>query len=111
MNTSKILIFDSHQKFLISKKTALSFWDVLAWIVLVLLVFWLILKMFGIINTPILIEYAPYFGIAYLGGWAMHTLARATRDIRDIKRNLSFLNKKTTEIDKDLEIIKEKCKK
>lgn len=92
-------------------KRGLSFWDILAWIVLALLVLWLILKMLGIINTPVLIEYAPYFGIAYLGGWAMHTLVRATGDISDIKRNLSFLNRKTIEIDKDLEIIKDKCKK
>jgi len=64
--------------------------------------------MFGVINIPELLIYAPYFGAVYLAGWAMSNLVRTTEDIKDIRRNLSFLNKKTIEIDKDLEIIKSK---
>lgn len=66
-------------------KKGLSFWDTLAWIILGLILIWVILKVSGILSTPNLLEYAPYFGIVYLAGWAMHKLERATEDIRDFK--------------------------
>ena len=67
-------------------KKGLSIWDVIAWIVLVLILVWLILKVFGIINTPILIEYAPYFGAVYLAGWQIHKLASVASDVRELKK-------------------------
>lgn len=80
----------------------MSFWDVLAWIVLFLILVWVILKSFGIINTPALIEYAPILGAVYLAGWAMHKLETATEEIKDIK---GFNKATATEINK----IKENC--
>jgi len=88
------------------KRGRISFWDVLAWIVLGLILLWLILRVAGIINTLALIEYAPYFGAVYIAGWAMSVLVRATQDISGMKRNLSFLNKNFHELDKSIEIIR-----
>ncbi len=90
-------------------KIGMSFWDVLAWVVLASILLWLILKVAGVINTPILIEYAPYFGAVYLAGWAMSVLVRATQDINGMKRNLSFLNRNFHDLDKSVEIIKSNC--
>ena len=84
----------------------MSFWDILAWVALFLIVVWLVLKTFGIISTPAYLEYAPIYGAVYIAGWAMSTLVRATQDINGLKRNLSFLNKKVIELDKDMEFIK-----
>lgn len=67
-------------------KKGMSFWDALAWIVLFLIVVWLILKMFGIINTPEIIEYAPIFGVVYIAGWAMHKLDSVAEDVKDLKK-------------------------
>ena len=67
-------------------KKVLSIWDIIAWIVLAGILLWLILKVFGIINTPILIEYAPYFGAVYLAGWQIHKLASIASDVRELKR-------------------------
>lgn len=67
-------------------KRGLNFWDVLAWLILVLILVWIILKASGIINTPVLVEYAPYFGAVYLAGWAMKKLDTAVDDIKDLKR-------------------------
>ena len=64
----------------------MSFWDILAWIVLGGIFIWLILKVFGIINTPVLIEYAPYFGAIYLAGWQIHKLAIVAEDVRELKK-------------------------
>lgn len=67
-------------------KKRISIWDVIAWIVLFLILIWLILKVFGLINTPVLIEYAPYFGAVYLAGWQMHKLSAVASDVRELKK-------------------------
>ncbi len=67
-------------------KKRISFWDILAWVVLALILLWITLKICGIINTSELIEYAPYFGAIYLAGWAMHKLETASNDVKEIKR-------------------------
>lgn len=64
----------------------LSFWDIIAWLVLGGIALWVLLKVLGIINTPLLIEYAPIFGAVYLAGWAMHKLDTAVDDVKDLKR-------------------------
>ena len=89
MNTSKFCQnknFDSHQKSLISEKRGLNFWDILAYIILGLILLWLILKVLGIIKTPDILEYAPYFGIVYIAGWAMHKLYITADEVRDLKK-------------------------
>lgn len=50
-------------------KHKLNVWDIIAWIVLALILLWLILKTFGIINTPLWLQYAPLYGAIYLAGW------------------------------------------
>jgi len=85
-------------------KRGVSFWDVLAWIVLTGILIWVILKTLGVINTPDIIEYAPLFGAVYLAGWAMHKLDTAVDEIRDIK---NFNRATVNEISK----IKENCVK
>lgn len=67
-------------------KNKSSIWDIIAWIVLALILLWLILKVFGIINTPEIIEYAPLFGVVYLAGWAMHKLDSVSREVENLKK-------------------------
>lgn len=67
-------------------KKRLIIWDVIAWIVLGLILLWLILKALGVINTPLVIEYAPYFGAIYLAGWAMHKLETAVLEVEKLNR-------------------------
>jgi hypothetical protein len=78
-------------------KKRVNFWDILAWVVLGGIFVWLILKSFGIINTPYLVEYAPLFGAVYLAGWAMKKLDTAVEDIKDLK---GFKNSTIDEINK-----------
>ena len=54
--------------------TKYNIWDILAWVALAGIVLWLILKVTGVINTPLLLEYAPLFGVAYGLGWNVHKL-------------------------------------
>ncbi len=83
-------------------KRRLSFWDIIAWIILFLILMWLILKVLGVIKTPELVEYAPIFGAVYLVGWAMHKLDSAVSDVKDLKR---FTRETVSEINS----IKTKC--
>lgn len=82
---------------LISMKKKWNIWDILAWIVLFLILIWLILKVSGVISTPVLLEYAPYFGAVYLAGRAMHKLDSVADDVSDLKR---FKNETVNEINK-----------
>lgn len=84
------------------KKRGFGFWDVIAWIILAAIAVWLILKATGIINTPVLLEYAPIFGVVYLAGWAMHKLETAVKEIEYIRG----FNQATV---KEITQIKEKC--
>ena len=76
-----------------NKRGGMSFWDYLAWAALIGIVIWLLLKSFGLINTPLWVEYSPIFGAVYIAGWAVEKLKRATEDIKDVKDNLSYVNK------------------
>ncbi|MBU4086151.1 MAG: hypothetical protein KKB21_01090 [Nanoarchaeota archaeon] len=67
-------------------KRGISIWDVLAWIVLALILLWLILKTLGVINTSLLLEYAPIYGAVYLAGWQIHKLEIVASDVRELKR-------------------------
>ena len=67
-------------------KKETNFWDILAWIVLIGIAIWVILKATGFLNTPVIIEYSPYFGAVYLAGWAMHKLETVSDDVKDLKK-------------------------
>jgi len=67
-------------------KYKLNFWDVLAWIALISIVVWVTLKIFGVINTPPWLEYAPIYSASYVAGWIMHKLTVVTNDIEDLKK-------------------------
>ena len=63
-----------------------SIWDIIAWLVLLGIVLWLILKTIGIINTPDWLLYAPIYGAVYLAGWSMHKLDSVSQDVKELKR-------------------------
>jgi len=66
-------------------KKSLNFWDILAWIALVGIVIWLLLKTFGIINTQVFLEYAPVYAAVYIAGWQIHKLSAVADDIKELK--------------------------
>lgn len=64
----------------------LSVWDVIAWLALAFIVLWLILKTFGIINTPLWLEYSPLYAAAYIAGWQIHKLDSVSRKVDELSR-------------------------
>jgi len=85
-------------------KRGLSIWDILAWIALASIVLWITLKILGIINTPLWLEYAPVYSASYVAGWMMHKLKIVHEEIHDLK---NFKN----ETIKQIHSIKEDCAK
>jgi hypothetical protein len=83
-------------------KRGLSVWDILAWFALASIIIWGILKVTGIINTPLLIEYYPLFAISYVFGWQMNKLNNVAKEVEGLK---SFKN----ETIKQIHEIKENC--
>jgi len=81
-----------------------KWYDYSTWVVLGLILLWTILKMLGIINTPLIIQYAPILGAVYLGGNMIQKLNRLSDDVKQI-------DKKLTRVEKDVTIIKERCPK
>ncbi len=84
-------------------------WDILAWIVLGLIAIWILLKVTGVINTPLWLQYSPLFGAIYIAGWAMNKLDRATDDIKDIKIEIKETKQDVGLVKSEIGKIKDKC--
>ena len=67
-------------------KKSVSIWDVLAWVALGSIVVWVLLKIFGIINTPLFLEYYPILAASYVFGWQMHKLETVAREVDGLKQ-------------------------
>ena len=76
-----------------NKKARMSFWDYLAWIALIGIAVWVLLKVLGIIKTPLWLEYTPVYAAVYIAGWAIEKLKTTTEDVKDIKNNLKYINR------------------
>lgn len=85
-------------------KKGASVWDVIAWLALVGIAVWVLLKVLGVIKTPLFIEYAPIGGAIYIAGWAMHKLDRATDDIKEVTHKLDRATDDIKEVTHKLDI-------
>lgn len=81
-----------------------SIWDYLFYASMAVLMLWLILKVTGIINTPVWLEYGVPIGSAILG---LVTLFQSFNDkFISIFSQLAQMNARLDHHDKDLELLK-----
>tara|TARA_Y100000310_G_C20477272_1_gene713008 strand:- start:297 stop:569 length:273 start_codon:yes stop_codon:yes gene_type:complete len=80
-------------------KRGINIWDIIAWVVLAGILIWVLLKTFEIINTPLILEYAPIYGAIYLAGWQMHKLATVANDVKELKKFKDSTIKKINELE------------
>ncbi len=90
-------------------KRGVSFWDILAWIVLGLLILWIILKVLGVINTPAFIEYFPYFSLAYWAGWSIHKLMAVSGDVKQLRGFANETIKEVSNVKAEINKINLRC--
>ncbi len=62
-----------------------SWVDVIFWLALLLLAFWIIAKLLGLINTPIIVEIIPYISAVFIAGSIWQQFKYVERDVEDIK--------------------------
>ena len=79
-------------------KRGISVWDVLAWVALASIVVWGILKVTGLINTPLLLEYYPLFAVSYVFGWQMNKLNDVSKEVEGLKNFRNETIKQINEI-------------
>ena len=63
-----------------------NIWDIIAWIALISIIVWVTLKILGIIESPLWLEYAPIYSASYVAGWAIHKLSVVSNDVKDLEK-------------------------
>ena len=67
-------------------KKRMNIWDIIAWIALASIILWVTLKILGVMNTPLWLEYAPIYSASYVAGWAMHKLSVMSEEVNSLKK-------------------------
>ncbi len=81
-------------------------WEFVFYLSLVTLLFWLILKLTGVINTPVLIEYGIPITSVLFGFFALYRDMMA--QIHKVSRVLTKIVTKINYMEKDIEELKQK---
>ncbi|MFH0808668.1 MAG: hypothetical protein V1888_03595 [archaeon] len=75
-----------------------SVWDWLAWIAIISIAVWALLKGFGVFNTPVLLEVYPYLAVSYVFGWQANKLSSVCYEVKDLKKFRNDTIKQINEI-------------
>lgn len=71
-----------------------SIWDILVWVAFVIVVIYLLLKILGIIKSPVTVDIIALLSGAYFVGRYAKKIDDTFSDIEDIKDDVRELNKK-----------------
>jgi len=85
----------------------INVWDAVAWIALAVIIIWVILKVTGIINTPLWLTYVPVYSAVYIAGWQIHKLHSVAENVKELK---NFKNATINQIHSIKENCARKCK-
>ena len=74
-------------------RKGLSFWDILIYIGLLLLIGWAFLKSLGVINSPVWTDMIPYYGIGLAGLGGAYKIGKIMNGIERLLQIESRFNK------------------
>lgn len=95
-------------------------WELAFYFSLLVILFWLILKLVGVINTPPLIQYGVPIASALFGFFALYrdimgqinrfgrVLVKTTTKVEYIEKKLDYISNKVNNIERDVEELKHK---
>ena len=63
----------------------ISWSDIIFWLALIVLIIWIILKVFGYINTPTIVEVIPYISGIFIAGAIWQQFRNMQGDLHSIK--------------------------
>ncbi len=84
----------------------ISIGEAIAWIGLFLLIVWIILKLFGIIQTPEIFETAPIIMLALILGGLLSDIKNIKSDVRDVKSEVRNLGGSLMKLGQDFRQLK-----
>ncbi len=84
----------------------IKIYDIIFWTSLLVIAIWIVLKMFGVINSPVWIEMVPYLGLIFAAGSFYQSVRSMKLDISDFKLRMSGVELKTHNIEKELVEVK-----
>jgi hypothetical protein len=102
-------------------KTLIYSW--IFWISIGVIVVWIILKAYSIINTPTFVQFIPYIGAIFAAGSIFQIIRDNKRDLSSIKRRIGKMAVGLTRLEvnfdhikrdvgflrKDVEVLKKGC--
>lgn len=71
-----------------------SFWDILAWICFGIVVLYFLLKILGVLKSPISIDIVALISGSYFIGKFVQKIDNVSKDVEDIKVDIKEINQK-----------------
>lgn len=89
-------------------KRNISIWEIIAWVGLAILVVWIILKLFGIIQSPLIFEMTPIITLCLILGSLLANVKNIKSELRRTTTSLIRLCQDFRQLKGEHDIIKSK---
>lgn len=83
-----------------------SIWEIIAWIGLALLGVWIILKLFGIIESPLIFELAPEIAFFLILGSLLADMKNLKSNVRDVRLDVRNIGGSLVKLGQDFRQLK-----
>lgn len=83
----------------------IKIYDIVFWVSMLVIAIWIILKMFGVINSPVWIEMIPYLGIIFAAGSFYQSVNSMKSDVSDLKSRTNSIEREMIEVKTDLKYL------
>lgn len=75
---------------------------IIFWTSLLVILVWVILKMIGVINSPVWIQLIPYFSAVFAAGAFFQSINSIKLDVSDLKARMGSVELRTHNMEKDI---------
>jgi hypothetical protein len=83
----------------------IKIYDIIFWASMLVIAIWIVLKMFGVINSPVWIEMIPYLSIIFAAGSFYQSVNSMKLDILDLKSRTNGIEREMIEVKTRVEFI------
>lgn len=87
-------------------KRSISVWEIIAWIGLILLIIWIILKLFRVIESPLVFDMAPIITLCLILGGLLADMRNIRADTKNVKSEISRVTNSLIKLCQDFRQLK-----
>lgn len=87
-------------------KRNVSVWEIIAWVGLALLVVWIILKIFRVIESPLILEMTPIITLCLILGSLLADMKNTKTEIKDVKSEIRKMADSLIKLGQDFKQLK-----